>query len=159
MPCNKGGYTMCQVSHVVNTIVHQAQIEKIALSPMKLQKVLYFVYKQYLKTYKKALFSERFEAWVFGPVISDVYYAYKNRKDKNINEYMIDANGTLKMIDPNESPDFGKAFFNAWDRYKRFSGIELSSFTHSPNSAWTIAVSENRAFLSDIDIEAEDEYA
>lgn len=149
---------MCQVSHVVNTIVHQAQVDQIALSPMKLQKILYFLYKEYYKEFDQALFAERFEAWIYGPVISEVYCAYQNRRDKNINQYMPDANGDLKKISLSTSPDFRKVFVSVWDRYKHYSGIELSKLTHSKDSAWTKAVATKNAFLSDNDIASEPDY-
>lgn len=154
----EGWYVMCQVSHVVNTIVHQAKKESISLSPMKLQKILYFLYKEYYKEFNQALFPERFEAWMYGPVVSDVYYAYQKRRKKNITEYMQDAGGNLKRITLDSSPDFQRVFIDVWDRCKCYSGIELSKLTHSQDSAWTKAVTSNKAFLDDDDIEAEPAY-
>ncbi|MBH8623395.1 MULTISPECIES: Panacea domain-containing protein [Spiroplasma] len=42
--------------------------------PVKLQKVLYFLYLDYLKQYDEKLFEDEFEAWVYGPVLRKVYY-------------------------------------------------------------------------------------
>lgn len=41
--------------------------------PVKIQKILYFLYLEYLKEKKKKLFEEEFEAWVYGPVLRRVY--------------------------------------------------------------------------------------
>ena len=46
------------------------------ISNLKLQKLLYFAWKNYYKKYRKYLFNENFEAWQFGPVVRNVYYDY-----------------------------------------------------------------------------------
>ena len=60
---------------VANTFLARAKKEKIDISPMKLQKLIYILYKNYLKETKKKLFSDKFEVWKYGPVISEVYQA------------------------------------------------------------------------------------
>ena len=50
-----------------------------AINNLKLQKVLYFVQAQFLVFGKdnKPCFSEKIEAWQYGPVVSEVYREYK----------------------------------------------------------------------------------
>ena len=59
--------------HVGNSILMRAFIENIDITPMKLQKLIYFTYQMYLKETDIPLFDERFETWKYGPVISSVY--------------------------------------------------------------------------------------
>ena len=40
-----------------------------AITPLKLQKLLYFAQGNYLAKYNMPLFDEDFEAWIHGPVI------------------------------------------------------------------------------------------
>lgn len=47
-------------------------------SPLKLQKLLYLSYKDYLNKSKKKLFKEDLKAWEYGPVVQEVYAAYKH---------------------------------------------------------------------------------
>lgn len=47
------------------------------ISNLKLQKILYFVQAEFLVSNGKPCFSERIEAWDFGPVVPDVYHRYK----------------------------------------------------------------------------------
>lgn len=70
------------------------------ISPLKLQKSLYFCFAYWgsfvycgekeeseLKlSFSKYLFSEKIEAWVYGPVIPDVYFSNEYLKDCNPNE-------------------------------------------------------------------------
>lgn len=53
---------MISALHVGNTILKRGQAEDIEITPMKLQRLLYIVYKEYYKRTNKALFAERFEA-------------------------------------------------------------------------------------------------
>lgn len=47
------------------------------ISNLKLQKILYFVQAEFLVSKGYPCFSERIEAWDFGPVVPDVYYNYR----------------------------------------------------------------------------------
>jgi len=48
------------------------------IQPVKLQKILYFLYLDYLKENNEKLFDEEFEAWVYGPVVTKVFYHIKH---------------------------------------------------------------------------------
>ncbi|MBE4704008.1 Panacea domain-containing protein [Spiroplasma platyhelix] len=54
--------------------------------PVKLQKILYFLYLEYLKETNEKLFDDEFEAWVYGPVLRSVYNHLKY-VGLNFNEY------------------------------------------------------------------------
>jgi uncharacterized phage-associated protein len=66
------------------------------IDKMKLLKILYYVQRQSLAVYNTPLFSNKFEAWKYGPVcreIWDNYEAIINNKDfkiETINSYLID---------------------------------------------------------------------
>lgn len=57
------------------------------LTNMKLNKLLYFAQGYYLKKYGRPLFDNAIEAWEHGPVVPEVYSAYKKYVDKPIKEY------------------------------------------------------------------------
>lgn len=48
-----------------------------SLTPLKLQKILYYVYTTYLKKYDESLFPEPFQKWQYGPVVKEVYHEFK----------------------------------------------------------------------------------
>lgn len=48
------------------------------LTNMKLNKLLYFAQGHYLQRYGKPLFDNAVEAWDHGPVVPEVYTAYKS---------------------------------------------------------------------------------
>ena len=64
---------------VARYIIWYCQEKSYAINNLKLQKVLYFVQAQFLVFGKdnKPCFSEKIEAWQYGPVVSEVYREYK----------------------------------------------------------------------------------
>lgn len=48
-----------------------------SITNLKLQKLVYYAQAWYLANFKNALFGEDFQAWVHGPVIPDLYEAFK----------------------------------------------------------------------------------
>lgn len=57
-----------------------------SLTPIKLQKILYYVYVECLRTHQVKLFDEPIEKWKFGPVVSSVYHNFKTYGVKHIEE-------------------------------------------------------------------------
>ena len=49
-----------------------------SLTPLKLQKILYYVSTSYLKKHNELLFSESFRKWQYGPVVKEVYFEFKS---------------------------------------------------------------------------------
>lgn len=47
------------------------------MSPLKLQKLVYYAQAWHLTIFKKPLFEEKIEAWVHGPVIPSIYERFK----------------------------------------------------------------------------------
>ena len=58
--------------------------EREGITNLKLQKVLYFAQAYYLAKLNRALFSDKIEAWKYGPVIPGVYKRYKSKKSNPI---------------------------------------------------------------------------
>ncbi|QGA11015.1 DUF4065 domain-containing protein [Acinetobacter wanghuae] len=56
----------------------QKKLSNHSLTPLKLQKILYYVSTEYFKKYGKRLFSEDFQKWQYGPVVKDVYHEFKS---------------------------------------------------------------------------------
>ncbi len=142
---------------IANTILFKAFQESIPITPMKLQKLIYLVYREYLKKTKNPLFSERFEAWQYGPVLSRVYSQFKKYKSSSIKDYCpVDEKGTVLVYSLKDKTTFSDIFDDIWCKYKDIGAIELSSKTHQPDSAWSKAVNDHKFILSDEDIMGEE---
>lgn len=143
-----------KVAHVANTIVKQALRDGIEITPLKLQKLLYFFYVTYKSRTGRKLFDDSFEVWDYGPVVPIVYFSYKNRKDSTapIKEYMCEENGDTLLLDLTEDSPERRAFFDMWGKCSALTGTELSKLTHTEGSAWYKAYQADRKELDEADI-------
>lgn len=101
------------------------------MSPKKLQKMLYYCYVWVLtlgnddpSDLHTRLFTNRFEAWVHGPVLPDVYNQFKDHGYNAITitdvqerqvTFQRDVNDILKQV---------------WEVYGGYNANELESLTH-----------------------------
>lgn len=150
---------MITSTNVANNFLERAFEEKITISPMKIQKLIYILYKEYLKKTGKSLFSERFEAWKYGPVLPNIYSEFKGYGGNPITSYGMDANKRMLKVKLENGTDLYEIFNNVWNTYKKFTGIELSEFTHQENTAWKKSIDKGTNFLDDKDIMEEATYA
>jgi len=148
---------MVTALNVANNILGRAFNEGIHITPMKLQKLIYFTYKKYLQdSGGTPLFAERFEAWRYGPVVPSVYNEFSHYSDKPIKRHHLGRDGKPWSVDESSSLFFKAAFDFVWERYKKLTGIELSTLTHMPDTAWEKAVNVKKPHLDDSDIQTEE---
>lgn len=61
---------------IANGILRRAFTEQIAVSPMKLQKLMFFITCLYQRNTRRRLLTESFQPWQYGPVCGTVYGAF-----------------------------------------------------------------------------------
>ena len=147
---------MVTALNVANNILGRAFDERNKISPMKLQKMIYFTYKRFFQKTGVPLFAERFEVWRYGPVLPTVYNEFKKYRDKPIKSLCYDRDGKAWSVDEGSSTEVHEAFEFVWTTYKKGNGIELSTLTHQPNTAWFRAYKRSDKFLDDDEIGAEE---
>jgi len=143
---------------IANTVLSKSFQENKDITPMKLQKMIYFIYKKYLQETNVPLFSERFEAWRYGPVLTSVYDEFKSYGSNHIKNYYLRNDGKAWIVNMDSSEEFSDAFDFVWNKYSALDGIYLSSLTHKIDSAWYIAVKSGNIFLDDNYIKEEEWY-
>ena len=72
-----GGEGMYSAIDIARYIIKYSNEKEYRVSNLKLQKLLYFVQAYFLISLDKPAFSERIEAWSFGPVVPVVYREFK----------------------------------------------------------------------------------
>jgi uncharacterized phage-associated protein len=82
---------------------------------------LYYVQAWHLAVFGKPLFAERFEAWVHGPVIPDLYRQYKEFGWRNID---------TEVQKPDFSPDLTSFIEEVLDEYGPLDARRLEYLTH-----------------------------
>lgn len=141
-----------------NTILQKAFLEGVDITPMKLQKLVYCLYKAMYKRTKHPLFDERFEAWKYGPVLPSIYDAFKQYGSNAIRDYARDYEGRIFVIDEESSNEFRECLNETWAKYKGYDGLVLSAFTHKSDTAWRKAIDARRTYLDDQDIDMEEDF-
>ena len=98
------------------------------ISNLQLNKILYFVQKDFLKITPEGLFAEDFEAWQFGPVVPSVYYKYCSFGGMDILFQPLSI-VTLSRFEKDRVITVveNKITNNPWN---------LVEETHKPNGAW-----------------------
>ena len=96
-------------------------LTKAPMSPKKLQKLCYYAYAWHLAVRAERLFSERFEAWVHGPVEPGLYQAYRHF-------------GWHEIPKVQNTPSLHRAAIDTIDRvyagYGHLSGDQLALLSH-----------------------------
>jgi uncharacterized phage-associated protein len=95
------------------------------MTPLRLQKLLYYCQGWYLAWYGKPLFSERVEAWREGPVVRAVYQQPWAKGRNPIEEKDIQFD-ELEFL----SEDQKRAITQVWSYYRQFSALGLRDKTH-----------------------------
>lgn len=120
------------------------------VSPLKLQKLLFYSQVWYFVKYKKLLFNDDIESWVLGPVVHNVWSHFRFIRRGDI-------------INPSKAKDIifdGKIndhLDQVWNIYGRYSGLQLVDITHNED-LWLNArgdISENQSSKTKIIITEE----
>ena len=143
---------------VCNNVLRRAYEEHIPVSPMKLQKLLYFIGCEYVKVTGVDLFSEDFGVWQYGPVLPTVYDEFKDFRSNPITKYATDANGVAYCIDEARAPNLKTAIDRVWNSFKQYDGVTLSRITHKDNSGWSNAFCDKRFEISTEDMRSDNTY-
>lgn len=121
---------------VANYFLEKSFDEGVAITQMKLLKLVYIAHGWHRGYFETNLINEAVKAWRYGPVIPDLYRKIKHYGRKDI-DAPIDGYGSIRdMHLPNEQTL--DLLDHVWDSYKDKDGIELSALTHEPNTPWDI---------------------
>lgn len=141
---------------VANYFLERADAEGIPITPMAIQKLVYFAHGWMLAVYGRPLIRQKIEAWDYGPVIRDLYDAFRNFGNLPITEPAKAAQITgtaLQITQPkiskHQDPEMENLLGQVWETYKHFTAIQLSNMTHVPGSPWRTARENDQPFISD----------
>lgn len=122
---------------IANAFIERANCGEIHnLTPMKLQKLMFYAQSWHLKIYSEPLFDGSFERWQYGPVLPEIYHEFKKFGANDIGSFGSDIWNDIQKIEPNDDrvTDFLDQIVHI---YGTFSGTELSWMTHQSQSAWS----------------------
>lgn len=123
--------------NISNNILRRAFEEGVEVSPMKLQKLLFFVASEYAKRSGRPLLDGSFQAWQYGPVVRSVYDEFKSYRAGPIRSYGKDAQNKAYLVNENTDPALQQSLNAVWAAAKNVPAVTLSRITHADDSAWS----------------------
>lgn len=127
---------------VANELLEIARKYGQTLTPMKLQKLLYFTNAWYLALKEEPLIDELVEAWQWGPVVPSIYHALKNFGPNFIEGLCKDEDGNIPRIPQTDT--YTHSLLNeVWRVYGHLTAIQLSNLSHVKDGPWDTANAEN----------------
>jgi uncharacterized phage-associated protein len=138
---------------VANRLLELARVRQVTITPMKLQKLIYYAHGWHLALTNRPLLDRPVEAWQYGPVLPDVYRAFERFGAQPITEparhFTID--GWKPALEPYTMPasDPDTAYSDRilrriLEQYGGYSAIQLSMMTHADGTPWAHVWSENQ---------------
>lgn len=116
------------VSSKIDTVIQYLLCQCEDITPLALQKALYYIQGFYFAFYKTFLFSEDCQAWVHGPVYKDIYFRYR--------DYRFDPIEKTDGFDASVFSSGEKAIYDSViNNICCYSGKVLERFTHN-ESPW-----------------------
>lgn len=122
---------MYSVQVIANEVLKIAKRKGLSLTPMQLMKLVYIAHGWSLAVMKRDIFSDRIEAWKYGPVIPSLYQSTKHFGRDPIPHNLI-SDQELSEVDSQL-----EEFLNdVVSKYGHLSGIQLSNLTHMQGTPW-----------------------
>lgn len=132
---------------VANYFLTLAAEHKQPLTPMKLQKLVYYGHGWCLGITGQPLLDEAIQAWSFGPVVRSLYNEFREFGASEITRLatkMIHIKPLkFKYSCPSLKDTIGqdvefaeKLLKRIWEVYGEFSAVQLSNMTHAPGTPW-----------------------
>ncbi|MCI8344936.1 MAG: DUF4065 domain-containing protein [Clostridia bacterium] len=141
-------------------------LSKVKCTQLKLQKLVYLCFADYLCDTGKALFTDKIYAFKYGPVIDTVYKKYKEYGYEAIEE----ETGNIDSNDVFEMPAKSRILFaedgtgkiisieKTLQKYGELTASELVGITHKPNSPWNKTYKNEDVTFSQIELDTIKEY-
>lgn len=130
---------------VANFFLELAKARGEKISPMKLQKLVYYAHGWFAGYTGKPLINESVEAWQYGPVIPSLYREFKRFGSGDITGKACEMEGLEYVeVPPPQDEGMRKFLTSVWDSYGKYTGITLSEMTHAAGSPWEQAWNANQ---------------
>ena len=100
------------------------------ISNLKLQKLMYYAQAWHLAYFKERLFDGDFEAWVHGPVLSDLYHNYKQYRWMPIVEKDLDDKAVKRVEIELLTEKQTELLTDVVNEYFGLTAFELERMTH-----------------------------
>ena len=122
---------MYDARQIANWFVGRAAAENRRLTIMQLLKLVYISHGWHLEMRKTPLIVNKIEAWKYGPVIPDVYNAFRAQGVQPSTAVATHPN-TVEARDEH-------LLEQIYNLYGKMSAMQLSDITHEPGGPWDLS--------------------
>ena len=120
-------------AQIANEFITLASREAIELDPLKIQKLIYLTHGWSLAFLDRPLIEEAIEAWTYGPVVPEIYRAFRSYGYSSIDKTLPIPDNTTEIDEQSR-----RLIAEVWKTYKGRTGVQLSMLTHEPGYAWDV---------------------
>ncbi len=146
------GYMAFSSAAVANRFLRLARRDDKYITPLKMQKLVYFSHGWHLALFDEPLISETIQAWKYGPVISSLYRQLRQYGDSPITDpvSVLTQDGYMPASLGREGWSKGEVknaravIDRVWEQYGRFSASQLTTITHGADSPWSQVPDKDR---------------
>lgn len=115
---------------VANAFIEIAREEKMSLTNMQVQKLVFLAQGYALALIGSCLYENNIHAWQWGPVIPSLYKKLRKYGSGVVSETLEAPDSVVK-----DTSEF-EIILGVWENYGKFTGGQLSAMTHKPGSPW-----------------------
>ena len=130
------------VKHIANSILQKDFSDgEATITPMKMQKLLYYLHGWHLAITDRPAIKESFHAWQYGPVEEYLYHLLNKYRGNPITAYLKerdDSGEESAFVVSGKEEMFHKILDMVWRKYGQFTAIQLSAMTHGKGTPWDI---------------------
>lgn len=130
-----------------------------SMDPLKVLKLIYYAHGWHAGLTGEKLIVEPVEAWMHGPVVSDIYDEFKKFGRQPITSpatYYDPDTGSYDKYDLPVDEDTLSILERVWEVYGGMSGIKLSNISHEDGGPWQKAIEKvgyaGRGVVIDFDL-------
>ena len=119
---------------VANELIRRALRDGRPITALQVIKLTYFCHAWMLGLYHRPLLEQPVEAWLYGPVVPEVYRSLRRYSGEPVTR-PIDL--STVGVEERTYDEIEKDLIDqVWEKYGHFSGVQLSAMTHTPGSPW-----------------------
>lgn len=130
---------------IANEFLEIVKSKKETITPLKLQKLIYYAHGWNLALFDRTLIHEQIEASQYGPIATSINHYFQGFGNNPINDLITDASeyynyygySVLLPAESSEDKKNAKAVVNRiYEIYGKFSTVQLCNLSHAVDTPW-----------------------
>lgn len=139
-----------RVIAIANWFIKKALCTAQDIEQLKLMKLVYIAQGLSLARDGVPLYGEPIEAWKYGPVVRSLWEQTQKYGRKPISSELYDEIFDEKPQVPEKDKSTVNLLELVWEAFSKYSGVQLSNWTHEEDSPWATSMKEKDNCLNHI---------